>query len=168
MKRNLTTLPTGFLSLLIFMILQGNVWSHSEEHIKEVPAHDSLRTEFGDFNPAMTPERMVRVVMTDNMKFVPEVLHFRKDEIVKFIFTNNGELIHEFVMGSPQELERHVKLMTTKPAMEHEEPHMIHLDPGDAGSLTWKFSQVGEFTFACLIPGHFEAGMRGKIIVRNS
>ena len=165
MKRNLTT---SLLGLLIYMVLQGNVWSHSEEHIKEVPAHDPLRTEFGEFNPAMKPERMIRVVMTGDMKFVPEILHFRKDEIVKFVFTNKGELIHEFVMGSSKELERHVKLMTTKPTMEHEEPHMIHLDSGDTGSLTWKFSQNGEFTFACLIPGHFEAGMHGKIIVRNS
>lgn len=52
--------------------------------------------------------------------------------------------------------------------MEHDEPHMIHLDPGVTGSLTWRFSQIGEFTFACLIPGHLEAGMRGKIVVRGS
>lgn len=51
------------------------------------------------------------------------------------------------------------------PDMEHEEAYMAHVEPAKAETLVWHFNRVGEFEFACLIPGHFEAGMKGKIIV---
>ena len=34
-----------------------------------------------------------------------------------------------------------------------------------SSELLWKFTKTGEFYFACLVPGHFEAGMHGKIVV---
>jgi uncharacterized cupredoxin-like copper-binding protein len=49
--------------------------------------------------------------------------------------------------------------------MEHDEPHMAHVKPGKSESLVWTFNKPGEFDFACLIAGHFEAGMVGKIKV---
>lgn len=42
---------------------------------------------------------------------------------------------------------------------------MITLDPGKIGGLVWQFDQAGTVDFACLIPGHMEAGMVGKVKV---
>jgi uncharacterized cupredoxin-like copper-binding protein len=49
--------------------------------------------------------------------------------------------------------------------MEHEEPYMSHVAPGKRGEIVWQFNRAGEFDFACLLPGHYEAGMVGKIKV---
>ena len=51
------------------------------------------------------------------------------------------------------------------PDMEHDEPCMAHVAPGKQGELVWQFTQPGEFYYGCLVPGHFEAGMVGKVRV---
>jgi len=56
--------------------------------------------------------------------------------------------------------------MRKHPNMEHDEPYMAHVSPGKKGQIVWTFNRAGEFEFACLIPGHFEAGMIGRIVVR--
>lgn len=56
-------------------------------------------------------------------------------------------------------------MMRKMPGMEHAEPNQVTLDPGKSGELVWRFTRAGTFSFACLIPGHFEAGMVGKAIV---
>ena len=55
--------------------------------------------------------------------------------------------------------------MKKHPGMEHDEPYMAHVASGRTGELVWTFNRAGEFEFACLIPGHFEAGMIGRIAV---
>jgi uncharacterized cupredoxin-like copper-binding protein len=39
------------------------------------------------------------------------------------------------------------------------------VDAGQSGEIVWTFNRVGEFEFACLIAGHFQAGMVGTITV---
>jgi len=55
--------------------------------------------------------------------------------------------------------------MRKHPNMEHDEPYMVHVASGKRGQIVWQFNRAGAFEFACLIPGHFEAGMRGTITV---
>ena len=62
-------------------------------------------------------------------------------------------------------LDEHAALMKKFPNMEHDEPYMAHVEPGKKGEIVWTFNRVGEFDFACLLPGHYEAGMRGTINV---
>jgi uncharacterized cupredoxin-like copper-binding protein len=62
---------------------------------------------------------------------------------------------------------RHYEATKKFPEMEHDEPNMVHVKPGESGEMVWQFTKAGEFEFACLIPGHREAGMHGKIIVSN-
>jgi uncharacterized cupredoxin-like copper-binding protein len=76
-----------------------------------------------------------------------------------------GEQVHEFVLGTPVSLDKHAEMMKKFPGMEHEEPYMIHVAPGEEGEVTWKFSESGEFAFGCLIPGHYDAGMKGTVSV---
>jgi len=85
---------------------------------------------------------------------------------VKLVAKNKGQVLHELVLGTTEELQQHAKLMRKFPGMEHEEPHMMHVKPGSSGGIVWQFTEPGEFQFACLIPGHFEAGMVGKVMVR--
>jgi uncharacterized cupredoxin-like copper-binding protein len=107
--------------------------------------------------------RTIEVTMDDSMRFTPDKLDFKAGETVRFVVRNNGNITHEMVIGSVDELKEHADMMRSMPAMKHDESNMISLAPGKQGELVWQFSQSGEFDFACLVPGHLEAGMTGKI-----
>ncbi|TCK18025.1 putative cupredoxin-like copper-binding protein [Thiogranum longum] len=116
------------------------------------------------------PEKVTRTIevsMEDSMRFAPGNMTFDAGETVRFIVRNNGKITHEMVIGSVDELREHADMMRTMPTMKHTESNMISLDSGKQGELIWQFSQPGTFDFACLVPGHLEAGMTGKIAVNR-
>ena len=92
-------------------------------------------------------------------------MNFKLGETVRFAVSNAGKIRHEMVIGSVDELQEHADMMRTNPAMQHAEANMITLAPGKQGDLVWQFDKPGTFDFACLVPGHLEAGMTGKIEV---
>jgi uncharacterized cupredoxin-like copper-binding protein len=106
--------------------------------------------------------------MGDNMRFTPERIEVAQGETLRLTLTNTGKVMHELVIGTQKELTEHAALMKRFPNMEHEEPYMAHVAPGKTGEIIWTFNRPGEFDFACLLPGHFEAGMMGKIVVKAS
>lgn len=115
-------------------------------------------------DPAGTT-RTIIIDMKDTMRFIPSELRIRPGETVRFVVKNKGRMMHELVLGTLDELKKHGEMMRKFPGMEHDEPYMAHVPPGKKGDLVWRFTQPGEFHYACLIPGHFEAGMIGKITV---
>ena len=100
------------------------------------------------------------------MVFMPARLEVKKGEQVKFVLRNNGELEHEFVLATTAENLKHAEAMKKNPEMEHDDPNAKRLAPKKTAEIVWKFTKVGEFEYACLIPGHKEAGMVGAIIVK--
>ncbi len=123
------------------------------------------QTPFGIAGDPAKATRTIRLSMGDNMRFTPDRIKVRRGETVRFVVTNKGTMLHEMVIGTPDELQEHAALMKKFPDMEHDEPHMAHVKAGTSEDLVWKFNKPGDFQFACLIPGHFEAGMSGKISV---
>lgn len=129
---------------------------------------DYSKAEQHPFGRAADPKkakRTVRVEMVDQMRFLPAEIKVKRGEIVRFVPVNKGQVLHEMVLGTMDELKKHAELMRKHPGMEHDEPHMAHVAPGKRGEMGWQFTQAGEFYYGCLIPGHFEAGMIGKVIV---
>lgn len=116
----------------------------------------------GDLKAA---KRTVTISMDDKMRFTPDTLSFKEGETVRFIVKNQGKLLHELVIGTRAELDAHAALMEKFPNMAHDEPYMAHVDPGKQGGLVWTFNRAGDFEFACLVAGHFAAGMKGRITV---
>lgn len=104
--------------------------------------------------------------MGDDMRFQPAHFDARLGETLRLVIRNRGALMHEMVIGIRDELDSHAALMLKHPNMEHDEPWMAHVEPGRSGDLIWTFNRAGEFEFACLLPGHYQAGMRGTIRVR--
>lgn len=109
--------------------------------------------------------RTVQIVMSDDMRFTPDRIALRQGDTLKLVLRNDGKLLHELVIGTRKVLDEHAALMAKFPTMEHDEPYMAHVKPGETGSIVWRFNRAGTFDFACLIAGHYQAGMRGKIIV---
>ena len=123
----------------------------------------------GEPADAKKPARIVQVYMTDangKMLFAPAKIEVRKDEQIKFVLRNGGQLDHEFVLGTTEENLRHGASMAKNPDMEHDDPNARRLAPSKTGDLVWRFSKAGEFEYACLIPGHREAGMVGTVVVK--
>ena len=113
--------------------------------------------------------RTVEVVMSETddgyMIFEPSDLAFEAGETARIVVRNAGEQTHEFVMDDAAENQEHKALMEEFPEMEHDDPNAVRLDPGEEAEIVWTFGEAGEFEFACLIPGHYEAGMHGPLAV---
>jgi uncharacterized cupredoxin-like copper-binding protein len=109
--------------------------------------------------------RTIEVDMTDAMRFKPATVKVRRGETIRFIVRNTGKVKHEMVLGTIKELKEHAELMRKFPEMEHADPNQVSVEPGMTGELVWQFTGAGTFDFACLVPGHFEAGMVGKVRV---
>ena len=110
--------------------------------------------------------RSIAIDMSDQLRFTPAQVSVQKGQVVRFVVKNSGQLQHEFVLGTLPGLKEHAQTMQKHPGMEHDAPQMAHVAPGKARSITWQFTESGEFYYGCLVPGHFEAGMLGKVLVR--
>lgn len=143
-------------------------WAHSEAHGKKSSKPATLNPEEKTFGKQGDPKKITRTInvdMSDQMRFTPAALTVKQDETIRFLVKNSGKVMHEFVLGTIAELKEHAELMKKFPNMEHDEPYMAHVSPGKTETIVWQFSKAGEFHFGCLLPGHFEAGMVGKINV---
>jgi len=107
--------------------------------------------------------RTIEVTMEDN-RFKPSEINVKQGETIKFRLKNAGKKKHEMVIGTPEELDKHAKMMKKFPDMEHSEPNMITVDPGKTGELIWQFTEAGTVNFECTLPGHFKE-MRGTVLV---
>jgi len=122
---------------------------------------------FGRAADARKAARTVQVDMTDEMRFLPAEITVRRGEVVRFVAQNKGKQVHEMVLGTMDELKKHADLMKkdAHAAHQHAQSHVAHVAPGKQGVIGWQFTNAGEFYYGCLIPGHFDAGMIGKVIV---
>ena len=155
---------------LAALALATGAFAHgNEDHAANVRKYDAAKVEETAFGREGDPAKATRTIsldMSDAMRFTPAELTVRRGETVRLIAVNKGRVLHELVLGTADELKKHAEMMKKFPGMEHAEPHMAHVQPGKRGEIVWQFTQAGEFHFACLIPGHFEAGMVGKVTVK--
>jgi uncharacterized cupredoxin-like copper-binding protein len=138
----------------------------TDDHAKAPKA--AISTEEHAFGVEGDPKRARRTIalsMDDSMHYSQSQIRVRQGETVTFVVSNNGKLLHELVLGTDDELKKHAELMRNNPGMEHEEPYIAHVKPGGKERITWTFTKPGTFMYGCLVAGHFEAGMKGTIVV---
>ena len=147
----------------------GNASAHGDADVEKHHPFDPAKVEDTAFGRQGNPKnatRTIRIDMADTMRFSPARIVVKRGETVRLVAANKGGLLHELVLGTPGDLQEHAALMKKFPEMEHDEANMTHVRPGKTGQIVWQFTKPGEFQFACLIPGHFEAGMFGKVTVK--
>lgn len=160
----------AIISLLSPFALAGEDHTDEHDHHGDMMQHDMSAThgdahEYGLGKPG-DPARVrhtVEVSMNDNMRFTPDHIKVKAGETVRFTVKNNGKLRHEMVIGDMDELKEHAEMMRKMPGMKHEEPNMVSLEAGQSKAIVWEFEKAGTVSFACLVPGHMEAGMVGVI-----
>lgn len=146
---------------------------------------------FGFGEPGMESEvsRTIEVIMGDNY-FEPETISVRAGETVLFVVRNDGEFLHEYNIGTAAMHAEHQEEMTTMmehgmltptgidrettkmehgtngmSANVHDDPNSVLVEPGQTEEVVWKFAAATELEFACNVPGHYQAGMVGRLSV---
>ena len=136
------------------------------------PGHSHSHGEYSAGQPGdpKKPARIVPVTMreTDDgkMVYIPNRVDVKRGEQVRFIVTNAGAIPHEFTLASTEDNLKHAEEMKKNPEMEHDDPNSKTVQPKKKAEIVWRFSKAGTFEFACLIPGHREAGMTGTVGVK--
>ena len=136
--------------------------THSGGH-----GHGDEETAIGKPGVAARASRTVNIEMNDSMRYTPSNIQVKQGETVRFVVKNAGQVKHELSLGTEKALLEHLEQMKKFPEMEHDEPGKVTLQPGKQGEIIWHFTKAGVVNFACLIPGHYEAGMKGKVQVQK-
>ncbi len=126
---------------------------------------------YGTPGKASDVDRTIRVT-TNDATFSMERLEVKQGETIRFIVTNRSKIDHDFTIGDATSQTAHrqeMALMMQRSGMAgmmgHDDANAVFLKPGETKELIWKFSRAGRFEFACNVPGHYEAGMSGSLLV---
>jgi uncharacterized cupredoxin-like copper-binding protein len=150
----ITTLSLSFLTTAV-LAAGSHAGGHDDEAI-------------GKPGVAGKVTRTVTIDMRDDMKFRTDMVEAKQGETIRFIAKNSGKIKHEMVLGTENDLKDHNELMKKNPGMEHEDTNMVTVAPGKSGEIIWQFTKAGKINFACLQPGHFDAGMKGYVNVASN
>jgi uncharacterized cupredoxin-like copper-binding protein len=157
------------IMVITLALTSAAAWSHGDAGHGQKPVAVKMEQKpWGIGGEAKAVRRTIAVQLSDNMRFTPDRIEVRQGETIRFVLTNAGQVMHEYVLGTKPVLEEHAALMKRFPNMEHDEPYMAHVAPGKTGEIIWTFNRAGDFDFACLLPGHYEAGMVGTLTVTGN
>lgn len=134
-------------------------------------AHGDIHDETAAIGKPGVATRAVRTIavdMSDTMRFTPANIQVKQNETVRFVVSNSGQVKHELMLGTDKELKAHYEVMKKNPEMEHNDPNQVSLAPGTSGEIVWQFTKPGKIEFACLQPGHLDAGMKGFVNVARA
>ncbi|MFS8980812.1 cupredoxin family protein [Cupriavidus necator] len=112
--------------------------------------------------------RTVTVDMSDNMRFTPSTITVKRGETIRFVVRNSGKMKHEMVLGTEGQLRELYYTRLQTPEKEYASSNGITLEAGKSGEIIWQFSKLGTVSFACLVPGHYDSGMRGTVTVKRN
>jgi len=132
---------------------------------KHAGGHDDEWAKIGRPGDPKKAVRTVEIGAHDTMRFNHARFTVKRGETVRIVLRNVGQLPHELVLGDEKSLREHAALMRKFPDMVHADPNQVSAAPGKTGEFVWQFTKAGTVHFACLHPGHYEAGMKGTIIV---
>ncbi len=176
--RSTSTIYTLLVGALVTLGSYG-AWQWLERNPQYLGGHSHGATdhpgqEHGHGAPvsgllAQVVSRSVEVRMDDTMRFRPDTLQVKAGETLRLVVHNDGKVAHELVLGTDAQIREHAEAMKQGAAHNDDHDHAggaaITVAPGQTGELVVTFAEAGEVQMACLIPGHYEAGMRGKVQV---
>ena len=162
--KNTNTLKLIAACALIYTAT-GTFAHENTPHKAKTTAVVKEQKDWGIAGDAKSVKQEITLAMNDSMRFTPSAITVQQGETIRFVVKNEGKQMHEVVIGTKKDLDEHAALMVKFPNMEHDEPYMAHVAAGKSHNLIWTFNRAGTFDFACLIAGHYQAGMAGKITV---
>ena len=110
--------------------------------------------------------RTIAVSMTDELRFEPASFTVGAGETVRFVVANEGQIVHEFLIGDEEEQARFEGEMEME-GIEHDGEAGVSVEPGAAEEFEYVFGAAGELLAGCHEPGHYAGGMVATIAVEN-
>ena len=130
-------------------------------------------------------DRIIKIKMYDNY-YIPTEIKIKKNETIKFVVKNFGDLVHEFniatkemhikhqpemikmmehgiLLGNKIDKEKMKEMAKKDHSMAHSHSNSVLLEPNEIGEIIWKFSTTANLEAACNVPGHYEIGMVANI-----
>ncbi|MBV8046716.1 MAG: hypothetical protein JO171_06165 [Paludibacterium sp.] len=134
-----------------------------------VQAHEMRHFTVGSPGKAGEVTKIIHVQATDQMRLVFDRQDIREGDVVKFIITNTGVMLHEFGIDDEAGQKAHQQEMMQMPNMTHDDPNVVSLKPGETRTLIWRFKGMRQHDviFACNVPGHYQAGMSVRLTVQK-
>lgn len=163
-RKLMLMLVSGTISLTALSVSASP--GHSGGHGDKKGGYEGHAAALGEPGDPKANARVINVNMTDEMRFSPATVMISRGETVRFVVKNSGQLKHEMTLGTMEELTEHGAVMEKNPEMEHDDPNSVTVDPGKSKTIVWKFTKAGTFDYGCLVPGHMQGGMKGKIVVK--
>jgi len=157
------------IGVSVMLAAAASTTALAQDDVRKKPAAAHVHASQQPFGIAGVPRDVSRTIdirMLDEMRFAPDKIDVRHGETVRLVLTNTGQLTHELVIGTRKDLDRHAAMIMASGAA-HDEPSAAQVPPGKTGEIVWKFNRAGRFDFACLVAGHYQAGMTGTINVRS-
>ncbi len=170
------TTSTVYAVLAGVVVTAGSygAWQWLERHPQYLGSHAHGAEDSGHGNAdetilaALTVDRTLEIRMNDEMRFVPDQIQVQAGETLRLQVFNDGKVPHELVLGTAEAIAQHAEEMKRGGAPHaHSQPGAasIALGPGQRGDLVVRFAKAVNLQIACLIPGHYEAGMKGRVQV---
>jgi uncharacterized cupredoxin-like copper-binding protein len=134
----------------------------------DASAHAKKNYAAGQPGDPKQPARDITVTMLEDgkkMLFEPAYIVVEQGEQIRFVLANDGVWEHEFMLDSFAGNAKHKKVMEKNPGMEHDDPNGKTINVAARAEMLWKFTKLGKYEYACLLPGHYEAGMKGVVEV---
>ena len=113
-------------------------------------------TAFGRLANPGEADLVIKLIVTDEMRFIPASIRVKRGDIVRFIVTNDGRLPHEMVLGTMDDLKKH---------RARHDPNELELAPGKTRELDWQFTDIGEFYYGSPTSGEPQADTIGTVLV---
>jgi len=97
--------------------------------------------------------RVIAVDATGSLTFDPNSIALVAGEVVRFEITNTAGFVHNLYIGAPADIDAR-----NTAALQGTADFTTGTE-----TLTYTVPASGDLAFACLVPGHLEAGMRGTV-----
>jgi len=131
---------------------------HSDEAEHDEAEHDEAAGD-GASDVVGDADRVVEVI-ADDFSFEPSSFEASIGETVTFRVTNVGAIEHEFRLSTVHGVEDHLAGAHEDHGDAEEEDPLVLVAPGETADLTVTFDEPTTFEIvACLLEGHYEAGM---------
>ncbi len=128
--------------------------------------------------PPLTAGRTVDIQMSE-FHFNPPEPRLKAGETVTLTVINRGAVDHEFMLGRDSShgdgyerdflrgVRTEVRMSQGSTFTDGDHGKMMLIQPGGKGELTMKVppDRKGEWEMGCFLPGHYQAGMKGKVLI---
>jgi uncharacterized cupredoxin-like copper-binding protein len=111
------------------------------------------------------PSRTVDVTMRD-IHYEPTGVAVKPGETVRFVFHNEGDIVHDAFIGDEAAQADHEKEMQDGGGKHHDDgEHAVTVDPGKTAELVYTFDKPATLVIGCHQAGHSSAGMKITVSV---